>query len=118
MTARELQEIMQAVEPAAVLVAPNVLDRIIRHTLKLPAWMWKVPHDQAFIVERQFLFRYVEQEDLLLKHDQLLPATVLLFPVPEAASDSGERAALLLDYWRRLFHASIDRTLAEQGMIG
>lgn len=117
MTASELQVALQAVEPAAVLVASSVLERIIRHTLKLPAWMWTVPHSQCFIVERQFLFRYVEQEDLLLKHDQLLPATVLLFPIPEGRGDSS-KDTLLLEYWRRLFHASVDLALANQGMEG
>jgi hypothetical protein len=117
MSAADLQRTLEAVEPAAVLVSPSVLDRIIRQTLKLPGWMWTVPHQRTFIVERQFLFRYVEQEDLLLRSDQLLPATVILLETPASFEEEG-RPEQLRAYWRLLFHASVDRELANQALMG
>ncbi len=117
MSPAELQKRLQAVEPAAVLVAPAVIDKIIRQTLKLPAWMWTVPHRRCWNVERQFLFRYVEQEDLLVRHDQLLPATLLLLEKP-AGFEQESDAALLRVYWRLLFHASVDLELTNQAVAG
>src|ERR1700732_42786 len=117
MSPSDLQKVLQTVEPAAVLVAPVVLDKIIRHTLKLPGWMWTVPHRRTWIVERQFLFRYVEQEDLLVRPDQLLPATVLLLETPDGfEEDAGTE--VLLSYWRLLFHATIDLELTNQAVAG
>src|SRR2546425_11763528 len=110
MSLADLQKVLQAVEPAAVLVTPAVLDRIIRQTLKLPGWMWTVPHRRTWNVERQFLFRFVEQEDLLVRPDQLLPATVLLLETP-AGFEEEAKSEMLRAYWRLLFHASVDLEL-------
>ncbi|MBI3408265.1 MAG: hypothetical protein HY040_07900 [Planctomycetes bacterium] len=119
MTPVQLQEALQAVEPAAVLVTPSVLDKIIRQALKLPAWMWSVPHHESWIVDRQLLFRHVEQEDLLVKPDRLLPATVLLLELPESRENHlGDERYLLREYWRRLFHASVDLAFINQAMEG
>jgi hypothetical protein len=112
-----LQKALQAVEPAAVLVSPAVLDKILRQTLKIPAWMWTVPHKRTWNVERQFLFRFVEQEDLLIRHDQLLPPTVLLLATPNAY-ESKPVPELLRDYWRLLFHAQVDLELTNQAVAG
>src|SRR5205823_2407399 len=96
---------------------PAVLDKIIRQAHKLPGWMWTVPHRRICIVERQFLFRFVEQEDLLVRHDQLLPATVLLLETP-AGADDRDNAELLREYWRLLFHASVDLEMTNQTVAG
>jgi hypothetical protein len=117
MSPGDLQRALQAVEPAAVLVAPAVLDKIIRQTLKLPGWMWTVPHRRTWNVERQFLFRFVEQEDLLVRPDQLLPATVLLLAAPGGAELEADQE-LLRAYWRLLFHASLDLELTNQAVAG
>lgn len=117
MSPAELQRTLQAVDPAAVLVTPAVMDKIIRYTLKLPGWMWTVPHRRTMTIERQSLFRYVEQEDLLVPPDQLLPATVMVLETP--ASYEGEpKSELLRSYWRLLFHATIDRELLDQAVTG
>ncbi len=117
MSPADLQRTLQAIEPAAVLVTPVVLDKIIRQTLKLPGWMWTAPHRRTWNVERQFLFRFVEQEDLLVRPDQLLPATVLLLESPAGIEREGI-PELLGTYWRLLFHASVDRELTNQAVAG
>lgn len=119
MTPARLQEALQTVEPAAVLVSSGVLEKIVRHVLTLPVWAWSPPHRGSWIVDRQLLFRFVEQEDLLVKPDRLLPATVILLEMPESRDDyQGQERFLLRDYWRRLFHSSIDRALINQQMEG
>src|SRR6476660_1159433 len=117
MSAADLQRALQAVEPAAVLVTPVVLDKIIRQTLKLPGWMWTVPHRRTWNVERQFLFRNVEQEDLLVRPDQLLPPTVMLLEMP-VGIEGQDAADVRRTYWRLLFHATVDMELANQAMAG
>ena len=75
----DLQKSLRAVEPAAVLVPPRVLENIIKQTWNLPAYYWSVPHRSNFIIDRQTLFRYVDQEDLALEphHSWSLAAVVL-----------------------------------------
>src|SRR5947208_5478340 len=80
----ELQQALRAADPAAVLVAPRVLDRVIQQAGGLPHLLWQVPHRQCFVVDRHVLFRYVEQDELDLDPDQLLPPTVILLARPTA----------------------------------
>src|SRR4051812_16521556 len=112
MTLTELQQALRAVEPATVLVPPRVLENIIRQVGNITGWMWHVPHRKSFIVDRQILFRHVEQEELALGPDQLLPPTVILLAWPEAEEqEDEENTPILLQYWQRLFHASVHLAL-------
>jgi hypothetical protein len=105
---RALQQAVRSVEPAAVLAAPHLLERVIRQAGNLPSWLWRAPHPNSCVVDRHVLFRHVEQEELDLGPDPLLPATVLLLaqPTPEEMAHL-DRGAVLLTCWRRLFHASV-----------
>jgi hypothetical protein len=115
MKLHQLQQILRAADPAAVLVSQRVLERVIQEVLKLPTLLWAVPHRQSIVVDRQVLFRHVEQEELDLEPDVLLPPTVILLERPSSeelsAADAG---ALLRKYWQRLFHAKIHLALAER----
>jgi hypothetical protein len=112
MTPVDLQQALRAVEPAAVLVAPRLLENIIRQTGNLSGFIWQVPHRLSTVVDRQTLFLHVEQEELALGPEQLLPAKVILLAWPEPedlhAANSG---ALLLQYWQRLFHGAVHLAL-------
>jgi hypothetical protein len=110
----ELQQILRAADPAAVLVSQRVLERVIQEVCKLPNLLWTVPHRQSYVVDRQVLFRHVEQEELELESDQLLPPTVILLTRPSSEELAAEnRDQLLLRYWQRLFHAKIHLHLEE-----
>jgi hypothetical protein len=115
MKLHQLQQILRAADPAAVIVSPRVLERVIQEVLKLPSLLWAVPHRQSIVVDRQVLFRHVDQEELELAPDVLLPPTVILLDRPPgeelSAADTG---ALLLKYWQRLFHAKIHLSLSER----
>jgi hypothetical protein len=104
----ELNELIQAAEPAAVLVSPRILGRVIQQALNLPSQFVNVPHRKSFVVERSVLFRHVEQDELEMDADRLLPAHVILLVRPTAEKLQlwgGE--ATLAKYWRLLFHANI-----------
>ena len=107
----ELQQALRAADPAAVLVSPRVLDRLIQSQHRLSNLFEQVPHNRCYVVERQVLYRYVDQDELDLEPDRLLPATVILLARP-LADREGE--SLLLTYWRRLFHGCIHRALRQE----
>ncbi len=114
----ELQQALEKVNPAAVLVAPSVLDYLIQKVGKLPAWTWGTPHRHCFTVDRQMLFLYFNQEELGLEPGRLLPATLILLPRPSPDElKNRERGDLLLKYWRRLFHARIHLALTAEGQL-
>ena len=108
MTLAELQKILRAADPAAVLVSARILERVIREDCHLPNMYWNIPHAKSYVCDRQALFRHAEQADLELEPDQLLPDTVILLarPDPEELSNI-ERKQVLLKFWRRLFHSRI-----------
>ncbi len=111
----ELQQALRAADPAAVLVSPRVLDRLIQSQHRLSNLFEQVPHRRCYVVDRQALYRYVEQDELDLEPDRLLPPTVILLarPTPNAlASREGE--SILLTYWKRLFHGCIHRALRQE----
>lgn len=115
----ELQQALRAADPAAVLVAPRVLDRVIQQVSKLPSFVWQIPHRRCFVVDRHILFRHVEQDDLDLEPEQLLPPTVILLARPPAEKLNEEsRDENLLKYWRRLFHANVHVALAQKHAQG
>src|ERR1700677_1022031 len=106
----DLQKSLRAVEPAAVLVPPRVLENIVKQSWNLSGFYWNVPHRSNFIIDRQTLFhpRHVEQQDLFLEPTELLPTTVILLAWPNVEEISAsETPAFLLKYWQELFHASV-----------
>lgn len=115
MKLQELKDALRAVDPAAVLVSPRLLARIIQEVHHLRTQFLRVPHYRSLVIDRQTLFRHVEQDELDLDPDRLLPATVVLLARPyEEASSQLDRQSMLLRYWQRLFHAHIDRLLEER----
>jgi hypothetical protein len=121
MTLAELQRALTSVEPAAVLVPPRVMESIVRQVLELSGLVWSVPHPQSWIVDRTLLFRHVDQADLVLAPDQILPATVILLRWPNEEDLLRESDAnIRLQIWRQLFHASIHQAIDaswEEGVL-
>ncbi len=140
MTHVQLQKLLTAADPAAVLVSPRVLERVIQEVCHLKGFSWTVPHRKSFVVDRHILFRYVEQDDLVIEGHQPLPNTVILLArsTSEDLTDdkrSGEgvlgrassgkpsgnpskNGAVLLKYWRRLFHANVHLVLEDRRAQG
>jgi hypothetical protein len=114
MRLNELRKTLNRADPAAVLVHARVFKRVIQQVWNLPTLLWKVPHSGCFVVDRHILFRYVEQEELDLEPEQMLPPTVILLPRPTAEELADNEANLLQTYWRRLFHANVHRALDER----
>jgi hypothetical protein len=104
----EVTRALQAVEPAARLVSPRRLRRVIRRHFDL-ASAARAPHDFCFEMPRQYM-------ETLLGHPNAGPAseTLLLLPLP-GEDEQPTTAEFLLTCWRRLFHAAIDREVDKNG---
>lgn len=120
MKVKELQALLQQVNPAAVLVSPRVLDRGLQQHFKLPSYrIWDLPHRSTLIVDRRTLVSFLEPDDLELRPEQVLPEKVILLAKPNMDLDASVDAATLLAiYWRRLFHAMVHMELDRQRTTG
>lgn len=108
----ELRQAVHSADPAAVLVPPHVLERLIQQVADLPAFPWHVPHRECLLIDRQELFRHAEQDELDLEPGRLLPPKVILLARPADGRLVGtDPGALLLAYWRMIFHCAVHREL-------
>jgi hypothetical protein len=104
----ELRDLVHTADPSAVLVTPRLLRRLVQDVAKLPILIWQVPHAHGFVVDREVLFRHVEQDELDLPPQKLLPPTVILLAQPSAEQLAAQsRETIIQEYWRRLFHANV-----------
>src|SRR5438270_532643 len=114
----ELEELQQAVgrtDPAAVLVSPRVLRRILQEEYKVPYLLVQAPHERCYFFDREVLFRHVEQDELEIEPDRLLPPTVILLARPTAERlESATADELLSRYWRLLFHCHVHMALEKR----
>lgn len=139
----KLDEILEAADPGAVMVARTVLDRLLLIAWKQPPLVGQVPHRDFVVMDRQILVNRVDSTELLIPSDRNLPREVLVLERPgeeELAllrkndpfgpalvrtsrdlntfdSDEHEvrrrQRVVLLEVWKRLFLAMVDRTLLE-----
>jgi hypothetical protein len=112
MKLEELSRLLRQVDPGAVLLPREALARVVQNVTGVAWAVWYVPHSHCLAIDRATLFRHVEQEELHVPSDHLLPEAVLLLERPTAdqlAAPRGDNSELLARYWRLLFHASVHR---------
>ncbi|HZU96815.1 MAG TPA: hypothetical protein VFF73_09000, partial [Planctomycetota bacterium] len=113
LTIPELARLLRVKDPSVVLAPAALLRRVIRHDRGFLALSLHVPHNKAYLVKRDTLLRLATKEELELPGD--LPAQVTLLVAPtEEHLEKTSREALLLEYWRLLFHARIHAVLEER----
>lgn len=114
MTLETLRKRVHAVEPAALLVEPRILRRVIRLDRRLPGLGLSVPHRKTYTIERDRLLVFVDRTELELLPGADLPRHVILLATPEdEALDAWEPQRLLQHYARLLFHAGVHAALDE-----
>jgi hypothetical protein len=113
-TLDSLRQAVRAAEPAALLVEPRILRRVIRLDRRLPGLGISVPHHDSYAIERDRLLAFVDRAELELPETADLPGKVILLakPVDEEALLVTRGDDPRLRYWRMLFHASIHVELA------
>jgi hypothetical protein len=119
LTAADLQCLVRQADPAALLVAPRILRRVIKQDRSLPGLGLQVPHRKSYVIARDALLRIAGPDELGLAPDGPLPDTVLLLPHPDAEQlERLGRVRTLVKYWRLLFHARVHLALARRRADG
>ncbi len=107
-----LARALRAADPAAVLVAPRILRRVIKHDRKLTNLGLQVPHRKTYAVAAGSALEIVDRAELGLLPGENLPETLLLLERPDPERLEGRPAGeVLRDYWRLLYHARLDAEL-------
>jgi hypothetical protein len=118
----ELENAVRAADPAAFLVAPRILRRVIKQNAGVSGIGLRVPHRKTYVIAREELMTSVDPSELDLDVDAELPEHVILIARPTAESLLELRPAeALVKFWRQLFHArvhlALDRLIVE-GKLG
>ncbi len=114
MKLEELSRLLKETDPAAVLVSGPVLARVVQNVARITWTVWSIPHSRCFVIDRATLYKHVEQEELALPPDHLLPPTVLLLERPSNDELNDPKIDIPGRYWRLLFHATLDRELSQR----
>lgn len=100
--------VLREAEPAAFLVQPRVLRRVIKQEWNLPALTVQVPHRKSRIVSRNTVIRHVDWDELGLEANSELPDRAILIARPDDKHlESMSVGQLKLQVWRLLFHSKI-----------
>src|SRR4051794_28520661 len=112
-TVAELEQILNRAEPAALLVPPRILRRVIKQDRGLGGLGLQVPHRKSYVIGRDALLRITAAGELGLTPGRELPQTLLLFRRPEPQRLAAlPRPEALRKFWRLLFHARVHVHLA------
>jgi hypothetical protein len=118
----ELEQALRAADPAAFIVAPRILRRVIKQNTGSLGIGLRVPHRKTYVIGREELLEIVDRTDLDLPLDAELPDTVILIARPSAEALAELRPdEALHKFWRQLFHARIHVALEQliaDGRIG
>lgn len=110
----ELRRALAQSEPAAFLVEPRVIRRVIRERFGFAQLSASIPHVESQIVPADDVRHLVHPDELGLTDFNDLPRDCMLICQPdEGELDHWPIQELLQQVWRRLFHAQIDRALLE-----
>lgn len=109
----DLERAVTAVDPAARVVPRRILRRVIKHDRELTGIGLQVPHRKCYVIDAEKALEIVTKDEMGLKDDDELPSPLILI----ARLDPDEQAtqapgAILVRYWRLLFHARIHLALA------
>jgi hypothetical protein len=109
-----LEDAVRAADPAALLVSPRVLRRIIKQATGVSGFGLRVPHRKTFVIAREELLAIVDRLDLDLPSDAELPDSVILIarPSSDVLLDSSA-AEITTKFGRQLFHARVHQVLEQ-----
>src|SRR5262245_17253034 len=111
----ELGRLLRAAAPAAMLVPPRLLRRVIKHDRRLSGIGLQVPHRKSYVIGREALLALATRDELGVEPDRELPPTLILISRPEPVQLAAQpRGAALVKYWRLLFHAQVHRAVSDR----
>jgi hypothetical protein len=108
----ELQNLVRAVEPAALFLPSRLLRRVIKYDRGVPGFGLVVPHGRSLVIRRDVFECIVTPRECGQPQDRDLPHMLLLIACPNPATLAGTpRGVTLLKFWRTLFHARVHLAL-------
>jgi hypothetical protein len=104
----ELERALATVEPAARLVPPRLLRRVVRRHTSLPGIGFRVPHSKTYVIPQADLWEIADRSEISFDPGVKLPETIILLERPDVELlEQWSRGEVLLYYWQLLFHAWI-----------
>lgn len=105
----ELRQLVQAADPAAILVEPRILRRVIKQDRRMAGLALFVPHRKTYVIQRERLQVIASRAELNVPVDVELPQKLILLadPSDDEPLDVLPRDDALYLYWRLLFHAQV-----------
>src|ERR1700752_1947967 len=108
----ELDRLLQAADPCALLVPPRLLRRVIKRDRRVIGPALLVPHRKGYAIGREVLLKLAGRDELGIPPNCELPEEFLLIAKPEPkALAAVSRDAALVKYWRLSFHAAVHRAV-------
>lgn len=108
-------DILRHVEPAACLVWPRIVRRVIIQDRKLASLGWNVPHRKCYFLKRDALLNFVALDEVGVTVASALPEDVILIARPDPDDILSPTLPEVLRYaWRMLLHVRIHQVLEEQ----
>jgi hypothetical protein len=104
----ELEHALWSVEPAARLVPPRLLRRVVRLHTSLPGMGFRVPHSKTYVIPQEALLAIADRDEIGFGLAAGLPEDVILLERPHGEMlEEWPRGEILLYYWQLLFHARV-----------
>src|SRR4029077_12969279 len=99
--AAELARLLRAPDPAALLVPPRLLRRVIKRDRKLTGLGLQVPHRKSYVIGREALLALAPRSELAVEPDRELPPVVILIAAPDPDKLAARpRDQVLVKFWR------------------
>jgi hypothetical protein len=115
----ELAAVVRRADPAAVLVPPRILRRVIKQARSVGGIGLQIPHRKCLVIGRKALLGIAGRSEIGIAADCELPETVLLLAEMDAAQLKALPAEeVLRRYWRLLFHARVHAELEQHRARG
>jgi len=119
LTPDQLELAVREVDPAAFLVLPRILRRVIKRDRLLTGFGVRVPHRKSYVIARDPLLEIVDRSELGLADDAPVPEKVILIARPSDRKMAANSAATMLTRsWRLLFHARVHAALDQKAAEG
>lgn len=108
LTPAELEDAVRRADPAAFLLLPRILRRVIKQDRRLSGFGFSVPHRKSYVIDREPLLKIVEKSELGVEDECELPPKVILLAWPRSHEFADTPADQFLHRcWRLVFHARV-----------
>jgi hypothetical protein len=118
-TLPELRRAVREADPAAILVLPRILRRVIKQDRRLAGYLYRIPHRKGYVIDREPLLEIVDCEEMGISPGERLPDKVILLAEPHPKKlENTPAGEALIRCWRLLFHARVHLAVQQCFVLG